>query len=333
MKTILTAVAMLGIASAANAAAIIDNGTIVLGVGDYGQLNVPGGPASPVTGTTTVGLRDLRTNYEATSHGCQCEGWGVSVNGVSGGANNSSNGSPFGAVGLVSFTSGGLGTSGYSVGANARSITRLGSLLEITHEFTPSTSANLYQVKVTVENISGAATSNLLYRRAFDWDIEPTTFNEYSTIQGTALATNVVLANNNGFCSSDPLDPCSDIGASGDFIDAGPSDIGAVFGFDFGALAAGETYTFNIFYGAALTEASALSSLSSVGAQIYSFGQASTDQFGGTESTFIFGFDGVGGVIVVDPGVPEPAVWAQLITGFGLAGAALRRRRAVTARI
>lgn len=29
-----------------------------------------------------------------------------------------------------------------------------------------------------------------------------------------------------------------------------------------------------------------------------------------------------------DPGVPEPAIWLQLITGFGLAGTAVRRRRA-----
>ncbi|PZN93327.1 MAG: hypothetical protein DCF31_12960 [Alphaproteobacteria bacterium] len=42
----------------------------------------------------------------------------------------------------------------------------------------------------------------------------------------------------------------------------------------------------------------------------------------------MFGFDGVGGVIV-NPGVPEPSVWIQLIVGFGLAGVAARRRRAL----
>lgn len=46
--------------------------------------------------------------------------------------------------------------------------------------------------------------------------------------------------------------------------------------------------------------------------------------------------DGVSGVLtpnVVDPGgaVPEPATWALLIAGFGMAGAGLRRRRAALA--
>lgn len=35
--------------------------------------------------------------------------------------------------------------------------------------------------------------------------------------------------------------------------------------------------------------------------------------------------------VLTAPGVPEPASWALLIAGFGLTGAALRRRRALTA--
>ncbi|WP_235902895.1 PEPxxWA-CTERM sorting domain-containing protein [Sandarakinorhabdus oryzae] len=37
------------------------------------------------------------------------------------------------------------------------------------------------------------------------------------------------------------------------------------------------------------------------------------------------------GLTIGTPGVPEPASWAMLITGFGLVGAAARRRRAVAA--
>ena len=33
--------------------------------------------------------------------------------------------------------------------------------------------------------------------------------------------------------------------------------------------------------------------------------------------------------VSVAPGIPEPSTWAVMITGFGLAGAALRRRRRV----
>ena len=40
----------------------------------------------------------------------------------------------------------------------------------------------------------------------------------------------------------------------------------------------------------------------------------------------IAGGSGVGTVVVV----PEPATWAMLILGFGLAGASLRRRRGAT---
>lgn len=40
---------------------------------------------------------------------------------------------------------------------------------------------------------------------------------------------------------------------------------------------------------------------------------------------FVLSAAGIGG------GVPEPATWALMLTGFGLAGSALRRRRAATA--
>ena len=36
-----------------------------------------------------------------------------------------------------------------------------------------------------------------------------------------------------------------------------------------------------------------------------------------------------GGTVI--PGVPEPATWAMLIAGFGLVGAAARRRRPIVA--
>ncbi|WP_448582746.1 hypothetical protein [Thermaurantiacus sp.] len=69
----------------ANAAVIITNGTIGLGVNAAGHLNLFGGPDIPPSagGTDAYGLRDLRTGFESTAPGCLCEGWGVS-NGLSG---------------------------------------------------------------------------------------------------------------------------------------------------------------------------------------------------------------------------------------------------------
>jgi hypothetical protein len=107
-----------------------------------------------------------------------------------------------------------------------------------------------------------------------------------------------------------------------------PCDHGALFIFGFGNLADGADYKFNIFYGAADNERNALLLLGAVGPELYDLGQSNS---GGVRQpgmpTYIFAFNGVGGSIVVPPGVPEPATWAMMLLGFGGLGAALRQRR------
>lgn len=324
--SILAACATLAIATGAQASAIIDNGTgIQLGVDTRGQLNVGGGSAS-VAGLTIVGLRHLTSGgeLESTANGCLCEGWGVGADGVSGYANNAT-----GIAGLTveSFTSGGTAhTDAQSVGSTATSVVNMRDLLRVTHTFTPSASDNLYQVHVTIENIGASDVNDLRYRRTFDWDIDPTAFSEYSTIGGTAGASAVIGSNDNGFCDSNPYAGCSQITASGDFVDTGYGDIGANFDFAFGSLAIGETFEFDIFYGAAFTEAAAFSALAAVGAEVYSFGQSWLDKTGGNGSTFIFAFKGVGGTPIGQ--VPEPAALALFGLGVIGLGAARRRRKA-----
>ena len=303
-------------ATGASAQAIIDQGTIQLGVDRLAQLNTgPGYPSA--TGTSTVGLRDLRTGYESTSPGCLCEGWGIAdiTNNYSGYANNAlgSNGLTF-----VSFAASGAGqVNANSVGSKVVAKSSVGNLL-ITHSFEASASSDLYRALVTVTNTGATATGNLVYRRTMDWDIEPTPFNEYSTIQGVS---GNVTANNNGFCNSNPLASCGSLGASGNFIDYGPSDQGANFDIGFAPLAAGASQRFAIFYGASLSESLAQTALTAVGANVYSFGQSSNDRTGGNGSTFIFAFRGLAGT-----GVPEPASWAMMIAGFGLVGGMMRRK-------
>lgn len=305
----------------AQAQALIDNGTVRLGVAAQGHLNFGGS-----------GVRYLPTGFDGTYPGCRCEGWGAGVvGGVSGRASYDNGG--VSNVSVVSFE---------NTGSTARSVVSIGGQLEVEHRYAPSTTPNLYRVDVTITNITdgtlGEGDRPIRYQRAMDWDIGPTEFNEYVTIQGTAGATNVIGANSNGFAVPNlTLTPNPDCATTytGDFNRAGPCDHGANFLFGFDALTAGSSRTFTIFYGAAGNRADALSALGMVGAEIYSFGEcnpagSTACSANGSPNTFIFGFAGVGGTVVPPPGVvPEPGT--VLLTATGLAGILIgvrRRRRA-----
>src|SRR3990170_1000128 len=64
-------------AGAHPASAIIDNGTVQLGVWDEGHLNVPGGIPSSGEGTTDVGVRYAPSNRGPPPPGCLGEGGGA----------------------------------------------------------------------------------------------------------------------------------------------------------------------------------------------------------------------------------------------------------------
>jgi archaellin len=310
--------ALVAMPLAANATAIIDNGTIQLGINDLGHLNTYDGSVPSAGGTLPTGLRDLRTGFEATAPGCLCEGWGAAVadTGVFGYANE--------AAGIVNVT---LGAPMVFDASTATTVANVGTSLEVTHQFAPSESDDLYRVTVSIKNTSGADIADLRYTRVMDWDVEPTPFSEYVTIGGTALATAVLSANTNGFGTGNPLTPDADMG---DFVDAGPNDHGAQFNFGFGALLMGETKTFDIYYGASPTERDAFNALNAVGAEVYSFGQAN-DDINGTgpgRSTFIFAFSGVGGVVVPPAVIPVPASALLLLGGLGMLGSLRTRRKA-----
>jgi hypothetical protein len=202
-----------------------------------------------------------------------------------------------------SFTSSGVSPSGAvgSVGTQAESVVTAFGRLRVTHDFHPTPlTPNLYEVDVTIENISTTDVTDLRYTRTMDWDIYPTYFDEYVTIQGVGSAANLLYADDNGFQDPNPLLTRSASNV-GNMVDNGPDDHGAHFDFGFGPLPAGGTQTFRIYYGAAPTEAGANAALTAVGAEAYSFGQSNGGQVTGSPVTFIFAFSGVGGSVLIPP--------------------------------
>ena len=328
---ILAAVAALSIPAAANAQAVIANGpggaagNVMLGINQTGELNYRGDLTNvSATGQRIVGLRSTSTRNEATSDGCTCEGWGAAVQGTGTTVyrNTAVGSSGVGSSSMVTDYAG-VGTIGTFAISTVTSST---GALKVVHNYHASATPFLYQVDVTITNSSGADfTGKTLYRRTMDWDIEPTPFSEFSTIQGAVAATNVLSSSDNGFCNSNPLlVACG--GTPGDFLHLGPFDHGAQFTFIFDLLKAGESRTFQTFYGVAPTETGALAALGVVGAEVYSFGQsrAGPADFK-LKETFIFAFKGVGGTVI--HGVPEPTSWALMIMGAGFVGTTLRTSR------
>jgi len=308
-----------GVAMAnANAGQVITSGDgVQVGVFDYGSIGDLGrGIYAPfATGGSPTG--------DAILPGCLCEGWGAAGNGVSG---NVYAGSPSG-VGLDSTA---------STATTFTSTTHLNSLpsLQISQEYSPSAGSSALIIdKVTLTNTGASTIADVRYARNMDWDIPPTNFSEFVTIQGWP-ATALLNSSDDGFSSSDPLSPagsiCSGAPVNANFTEVGPCDHGAWFGFGFGSLAAGDSVSFNIFYGAAPTKADAMTVLGNIGAEVYSLGYSTLFATGAPNydsATFIFAFNGVGGTPVPPTPTPEPTTLALM--GLGLAGLAARHRRKV----
>jgi len=293
-----------GVALAATSAtgAIIANGTVQLGVLPEGHLNAPAPGFDPL-GIGFIGLRYIPTGAASTEPGCLCEGWGVAALDPS-----SASGAIVGyaneAEGIENLTV----ESFVATASSATSTVLVGdpATLRVTHAYRPSSAtANLYEVLVRIENLTDEP-ARIRYRRVMDWDVYPTPFDEFVTMQ-KGTSPQLVATTNDGFDTPDPTSGPSNLGFTGSFVDAGPDDHGANFTFDFGVLEPDDVLEFATYYGAAGSEADALTAIGAVGVEAYSLGQPNTPTGPtlGEPNTFIFAFGGIGGSPVQPPALTK----------------------------
>ncbi len=152
----LLATTILYLTPSAKATGVLDNGTLMLGVDNFAQLGVDGGIASPILGTTMVGLRYNETSNEAISHQGGFNGWVI------------------GDLTAVDQTNGQdtVATTYEVTDTKIESLNVAGDL-HVTHTFAASATPNLYAVDITIKNNGNTDVADLRYTRMFDWNVEP----------------------------------------------------------------------------------------------------------------------------------------------------------------
>jgi hypothetical protein len=290
-----------------SSSAVIGNGKVILGVTNYGGLNVPyvgnvlGLPTSDPRELGLIGLRNgdgSIGSFAFVEDGNPHEGWGAGAK-IGGSFTNVCGFTPHFIDGgsLINFT-------GVNGGSTAMSIVACGTPdLQVTHDFKPSLSSPyMMQVDVTISNNGAVDFDDVQYRRTTDFDVDPTPLNEIISHRGTTTTPSLIFSVNTGFCDPRPnfggCDPDA-IHTNVDFHNSGPRDQGSTFQFSFGQLKAGTSKTFRLFFGLSAGRVAAETAIAQIQAELVSFAQPG-NSMDGLPYTAILAFAGVGGTVLTN---------------------------------
>ena len=294
----MASVATMFAASQAQAGGTITNGNYTVGISDNGEL---------FDSNAYVGFRRGADGYDPLSPGTPRDSWGVSTSLGSAWADDYS----YGSNGIVSNA---LVLAGNS--ATNLVTTNVGVTLSENFSFAAD---NVLRIVHTITNTSGGDL-DVTFQREWDTDIDPTFSNESFNVGADGRVTDSSWYGFDGpvggYGSNSCNAGCDNYGDNGGGIQLG-----------LGTLGAGQSISFIYLYGISQQGQNVnqlVSQAQGLGATYLIAGQ------GGENGTL----PGLGAnsafIAVARDAVPEPASWAMMVAGFGLAGAAMRRRRTQT---
>lgn len=298
------ALALAAFPAAANTTFSDPTGQYQVGIGPDGEL---------YDDTTGVGLRNpAGSDYIAP--GDPRDSWGITGSTGSAYADYQDYG-----------TSGIIGTTTTTGANSATTVSTTAAGLTVSQFFT-FYNPNIVSIQETITNSTAAAISGIVFRRDVDLDIFPSTFSE-NTYGPLGSNPDVVAASYDGFESPDPAVPFQYACTGGCNEDG---DLGAGIDLGLGTLGAGGSVTFAFYYGinAPGQTLDGLFAEAQGEGLAYLIGTQSTENGNYPalgQGSAILGVSLVGGE-AGPPAVAEPMTWGMMISGLGIAGAALRRR-------